>query len=83
MSRKARHLKILEDSKKFEYNWDKPSKKKASLIKIIQESRDDEHKRQANLYAKSLNCEPPNKLRYETNCDNKNKVNNGKINHRK
>lgn len=55
MSRKAkaRHLQVLEDSKKKEFNLDKPSK-----ITI------DEAKHQANVYAMSINPsirELPNK----------------------
>jgi hypothetical protein len=75
MSRKARHLQILEDSKKYEYNLDKPSKKRTLLIKIVQDSRDDQHKHEANLYGISLGFKPPNKMSYETNNDYRKKVN--------
>ena len=61
MSRKARHLIVLEESNMKEY---KPSKIKSS-IKSIQDARYDETKHQANLYAISLGYEPPNKLSYE------------------
>ena len=64
MSRKARHLQVLEESKKEEYALDKPSKVK-SRIEKIQDARDDPAKMQANLYAISLGVHPPNKLSYE------------------
>lgn len=64
MSRKARHLQVLEESKKEEYNSDKPSKIKTRL-EIIQDSRHDDARKQANLYALSLGQPAPNKLSYE------------------
>lgn len=64
MSRKARHLQVLEESKKEEYNSDKPSKIKTRL-EIIQDSRHDDARQQANLYALSLGKPAPNKLSYE------------------
>lgn len=65
MSRKPRHLMVLEEAKKEEYNLDKPGKVKTSLISIVQGARDDEQKELANIYAKSLGLEPPNKMSYE------------------
>lgn len=65
MSRKARHLQVLEDSKNTEYNLDKPSRVKTSLLGTIKDARDDEFKTQANLYAASLGKPAPNKLSYE------------------
>lgn len=65
MSRKPRHLMVLEEAKKEEYNLDKPSKIKSSLISTVQGARDDEQKELANMYAKSLGLEPPNKMSYE------------------
>jgi len=50
MSRKARHLLILEDSKKEMYNFDKPSKIKSRIFQII-DTRYNEIRNQANLYA--------------------------------
>ena len=64
MSRKARHLQFLEESKKDEYNFDKPSKIKNRIIEI-QDARYDEARQQANCYAMSIGKEPPNKLSYE------------------
>jgi len=65
MSRKARHLQVLEESKKDEFNLDKPSKIKSQLERI-QDSRYDEARQQANLYAMSMGVkELPNKLSYE------------------
>ena len=65
MSRKARHLQVLEDSKNTEYNSEQPSRIKTSLLGTIKDARDDEFKRQANLYAVSLDKTQPNKLSYE------------------
>jgi len=65
MSRKARHLQVLEDSKNMEYILDRPSKMKTSLLGTIKDTRDDEFKRQANIYAASLGQQEPNKLSYE------------------
>jgi hypothetical protein len=65
MSRKARHLQVLEDSKSTEYNLEQPSRMKTSLLGTIKDTRDDEFKRQANLYAASLGQQQPNKLSYE------------------
>jgi len=64
MSHKARHLLVLEESKKTEFNLDKPSKIK-NRIKRIEDARYDEGRQQANLYAISLHAVPPNKLSYE------------------
>lgn len=64
MSHKARHLQILEESKKEEYNFDKPSKIKGRIVQI-QDARYDETRQQANLYAISIGKEAPNKLSYE------------------
>jgi hypothetical protein len=64
MSRKARHLQILEESKKEEYNLDKPSKALASISKI-QDARYDEARAQANAYAASLGLKAPNLYSYE------------------
>ena len=68
MSRKARHLQVIEDAKKEDYNSvplpDKPSKIK-SRLEIIEDARHDEGRIQANLYAASLGLKPPNKLSYE------------------
>jgi len=64
MSSKLRHLQILEDSKKDEYNFNKPSKIKNRIIQI-QDARYDESRQQANNYAISMGKKPPNKLSYE------------------
>ena len=64
MSSKSRHLQILEDSKKDEYNFNKPSKIKNRIIQI-QDARYDESRQQANNYAISMGQKPPNKLSYE------------------
>lgn len=65
MSRKARHLLVLEESKKEEFNLDKPSKIK-SRFENVQDARYDEARQQANIFAKSMGIEiPPNKLSYE------------------
>lgn len=64
-TRKARHLQVLEDSKNTEYNLERPSKMKTSLLGTIKDTRDDEFKMQANLYAASLGKPQPNKLSYE------------------
>lgn len=74
MSRKARHLQVLDDSKNIEYNSEQPSKKKSSLLEIIKDARDDEFKRQANLYATSLGKPAPNKLKYESETGGKRKA---------
>lgn len=63
MSRKARHLQILEDSKKEEYNINKPTK----IRTTIQDTRNDYAREQANLYAKSLGYSAPNAMSYEKN----------------
>lgn len=65
MSRKSRHLCILEDSKKEEFNFDKPSKTPSKLRTIIHNSREDDYKMTCNLYAVSMGYAPPNKLSYE------------------
>lgn len=64
MSTKARHLQILEDSKKDEYNLNRTSKIKDRIIQI-QDARYDEARQQANNYAISMGQNPPNKLSYE------------------
>lgn len=61
MSRKARHLLVLEESKMDEFNLSKIK----SRIRSIKDFRNDEIKYQANLYAISLGYKPPNKLSYE------------------
>lgn len=74
MSRKARHLQVLEDSKNTEYELDRPSKLKSSILGTIKDARDDEFKRQANLYAASLGKPAPNKLKYEGETGGKRKA---------
>lgn len=64
MSRKARHLQLLEDSKRPEYNIDKPSKVKG-VTSTIEDARYDEARERANMYAKSLNMPAPNMMSYE------------------
>jgi len=64
MSRKARHLQVMEESRKEEYNLDKSSKTK-SRVEKIEDARHDPARMQANLYAVSLGLQAPNKLSYE------------------
>lgn len=64
MSRKARHLQILEESKKEEYNLDKPSKIRSSISKI-EDARLDQARAQANAYAASVGLKAPNLYSYE------------------
>lgn len=53
MSRKPRHLQVLEEAKALKI-------KSQDLLSIY-----DEAKKQANIYAISIGKEPPNKLSYE------------------
>lgn len=62
MPKYARHLEVIEDSKKY-INIMKTTKKQ--IKNIIKSTRDDEYKRLANIYAKSLHYIPPNFLSYE------------------
>lgn len=61
------HLKALHESAKMNYELDKPSKKRISLISLIKQARDDEYKYELNQYAISLGHLPPNKMSYEIN----------------
>ena len=65
MPRKARHLYILDDSKKKEFNIDNLKKKITNLRTIIKDARDDNYKTTCNLYAISMGYPPPNILSYE------------------
>jgi len=64
MSRKAKHLQAIEESKKEEYNLDKSSITRSSISKI-KDARHDEARAQANAYAASLSLKPPNIYSYE------------------
>lgn len=61
MPRKARHLEMIEESKKINQKPNEVQK----MRKMIANARDDEFKMNSNLYAKSLGYNPPNVLSYE------------------
>lgn len=68
MPRKARHMEVLEDSKKEEFRLDKDCKKERKNIRnIVSDSREDEYKMNLNLLAISYGYPPPNVLSYQKN----------------
>lgn len=64
MMRKHRYLYVLEDSKKHDLDFEKPSKTTSKIRNIVKTVREDTHKISYNLYAISLGYDPPNILTY-------------------